>query len=194
MMNGCYKSFCNSNLDFLLSTLNPPPPQRLQLYWPLRVQTLIETGRNTLTYSASDKNCYSNYTIVYYLSQMLKQPKPTDVIISQKSFAKELLLQILHTDTHSMFFHNIPGMSSSIAVQGWSLTKGVWLNLPYVVQKVTTFMYSCVLKNGLCKEITMRWEYYKVKTVTVSGHWKVWQEMWVKYQTREGIFFNYIFV
>lgn len=26
MMNGCYKSFCNSNLDFLLSTLNPPPP------------------------------------------------------------------------------------------------------------------------------------------------------------------------
>lgn len=25
MMNGCYKSFCNSNLDFLLSTLNPPP-------------------------------------------------------------------------------------------------------------------------------------------------------------------------
>lgn len=28
MMNGCYKSFCNSNLDFLLSTLNPPPPPR----------------------------------------------------------------------------------------------------------------------------------------------------------------------
>lgn len=27
MMNGCYKSFCNSNLDFLLSTLNPPPPR-----------------------------------------------------------------------------------------------------------------------------------------------------------------------
>lgn len=142
--------------------LSPPPPSQGGPAIPTLEST--NTYRNRKEHAdlpRFNKNLYSNYPIFYYLSQMLKQPKPTDVIISQKSFAKELLLQILHADTHSMFFHNIPGMSSSIAVQGWSLTKGVWLNLPYVVQKVTTFMYSCVLKNGLCKEITMRWEYYK---------------------------------
>lgn len=38
---------------------------------------------------------------------------------------------------------------------GMITNKGVWLVLLHEVQKVTTFMYSCVLKDGLCKEITM---------------------------------------
>lgn len=38
---------------------------------------------------------------------------------------------------------------------GMITNKGVWLILPHVVQKVNTFTYSCVLKDGLCKEITM---------------------------------------
>lgn len=38
---------------------------------------------------------------------------------------------------------------------GMITTKGVWLVLLREVQKVTAFMYSCVLKDGLCKEITM---------------------------------------
>lgn len=38
---------------------------------------------------------------------------------------------------------------------GMITNKGVWLILPHVVQKVNTFMYSCVWKDGLCKEITM---------------------------------------
>lgn len=51
----------------------------------------------------------SNYTTVYYLLQMLKQPKLRDVIISQK----QLFLQIqYYTCTHSVSFHNIPEMSS----------------------------------------------------------------------------------
>lgn len=89
------------------------------LYWafsrPYHARLSTDTYRNRKEHtdlpSFSQKLC-SNYPIIYYLSQMLKQLKPTDVIVSQKW---ELLLQILHTDTHSMFFHNIPRMSSSIA-------------------------------------------------------------------------------
>lgn len=103
--------------------LNPPQGSNYTDPFPENARESTDTYRNrkkqTDLTSFSQKLC-SNYPIIYYLSQMLKQPKPTDVIVSKKW---ELLLQILHTDTHSMFFHNIPGMSSSIAVQGRSLTK-----------------------------------------------------------------------
>lgn len=68
---------------------------------------------------------------------MLKQPKPTDVIILQK---RELLLQILHTHTytfHVLSQHPRNDLINSCA--GMITNKGVWLILPHVVQKVTTF-------------------------------------------------------
>ena len=110
--------------SFLYSQFLNPPRGSHSADPPLEnARESADTYRNRKEHtdlpSFSQKLC-SNYPIIYYLSQMLKQPKPTDVIVSQKW---ELLLQILHTDTHSMFFHNIPGMSSSIAVQGRSLTK-----------------------------------------------------------------------
>lgn len=51
----------------------------------------------------------SNYTVIYYLVQMLKQVRLEDVIILQK----QLFLQIhYYTCTHSVSFHNISEMSS----------------------------------------------------------------------------------
>lgn len=51
----------------------------------------------------------SNYNIIYYLLQMLKQFKLGDVIILQK----QLFLQIhYYTCTHSVSFHNNSEMSS----------------------------------------------------------------------------------
>lgn len=130
------------------------------------------------SFTLQSSDC-SNYTIMYYLLQMLQQLKLRDVIILQK----QLFLQIqYYTCTHSVSFHNIPGMSSWIAVQGWSLTKVFGSSSFTKVQKVATFMYSCVLNDKLCEEITMWWGYCQVKDVIVSAHWKNWPKSSEQYQ------------
>lgn len=126
-----------------------------------------------LTYPTLDKNLYSNYPIIYYLSQMLKQPKPTDVIISQKSFAKELLLQILHTATHSMLFHNIEGMSSSIAVQDHRQQKVFGLTSLMWSKRSLLSCTAVCWRMGLCKEITMWWGYCKLLQFLITDRGEV---------------------
>lgn len=68
-------------------------------------------------------------------------------------------MRVIATDiTHRHTFHVLsqhPRDELINSCAGLFTNKGVWLNLPYVVQKVTTFMYSCVLRDGLRKEITM---------------------------------------
>ena len=71
--------------------------------------------------TGSSRTPYSNYPIIYYLSQMLRQPKPKDVMLSQKRKKKELRLIARditrpHIPQHS--FYNIHAMSSSMAARG----------------------------------------------------------------------------
>lgn len=63
-----------------------------------REHTRIKNRKEHIDLPSFSQTLYSNYPIIYYLSQMLKQPKPTDVIILQN---RELLLQILHTHRHT---------------------------------------------------------------------------------------------
>lgn len=77
--NASYSQFPNT----------PPPSRGLTILTLARenARESIDIYRNRKEHtdlpSFSQKLC-SNYSIIYYLSQMLKQPKPTDVIVSQK--------------------------------------------------------------------------------------------------------------